>query len=38
MIINGDLPVPIGVFPLLEIVQGSGDVDNELFGQFRRLI
>jgi hypothetical protein len=38
MIIDGDLPVPISILTLFQIVQGGVDVDDELFGQLRGLI
>ena len=32
MVVDGDLPVPVGILTLLQVVQGGGDVDDELFG------
>ena len=33
-IIDGDLPIAIGILTLSEFPQGGGDIDNELFGKF----
>jgi hypothetical protein len=38
VIVDGDLPVTVGILTLLQIFQRGGHVDDELFGEFGGLI